>query len=334
MTGPLVIPGLPAAALGRRTLLGGAAAAGLAALLSACSGPSAGSGGGALTLTDDLGNEIVLDAVPERIVVSQWLLPAFWEAGLKPTAVITFMDVDEIAAFAEAGVPTAGIEVLEGYESLSLEALVALDPQLIVLDQFAVLDTLWGFADVETQEKAAAIAPLFAVSADAAAVDGIERRIEIAEQLGAVPDVEGDRADFEDAVARIRTAADAHPGITVAAIGPYADGIWVASAADYPDLALLREHGVSVFEPAGTGTYSWENAADITADVVVIDDRTTEEELAAFATDHPTWSSIPAVAAGQLDTTWRFAVPYSYGAFARALAQVLPTIEAATQLGA
>lgn len=325
-------------ALTRRTVLAGAGAASLAALLAACSGASEGSASGSFTLTDDLGNEIVLDAVPQRLVVSQWLLPAFWEAGIEPVGVLTFMPWDDIAAYAEAGIDRSKVTVLsESYGEVNLEALAELGPDLIVCDSYAGAESLWGFADAEMQAKAAAVAPIFAVSAETEAVEGIERRIGIAEALGS--DAAGTattKAAFEAALAKVDTVAAAQSGLTVAVVGPAVDGLWVAPVADYADLLLLQQHGITFFDApeAELDTLSWELATEVTADVLLIDDRTTDAELATLVAENPTWNRIPAVAAGQAYATWRFALPYSYGAFAQSYDQLLPSLEGASRLEA
>lgn len=325
-------------AITRRTVLAGAGAASLAALLAACSGASEGSASGTFRITDDLGNEIVLDAAPQRIVVSQWLLPAFWEAGIEPVGVLTFMPWDDIAAYAEAGVDRSKVTVLsESYGEVNLEALVDLDPELIICDSYAGAESLWGFADADMQAKAAAVAPIFAVSAETEAIEGIERRIEIAEAIGS--DAAGTAATkvaFEEALAKIDAVAAAQSGLTVAVVGPSVDGLWVAPVADYADLILLQQHGITFFDApeAELDTLSWELATEVSADVLLIDDRTTDEELATLAAENPTWNRIPAVAAGQAYATWRFALPYSYGALALSYEQLLPSIEGARPLAA
>src|SRR6478735_3283263 len=133
----------------------------IAGLLAACGDdeptPAASTGAGAVgpwTWTDDRGDTVELDVRPERIVVSQWLLPAFWALGIKPVGVLTFMPWGDIDGYAEAGIA-----------EVDLEKMVGLRPDLVLLDSYAASETLWGFTEMATQRKAAMIAPLVAVSA-------------------------------------------------------------------------------------------------------------------------------------------------------------------------
>lgn len=318
---------------------GAVSLAGLTGLLSACGGDDAApaTGGapssGPWTWTDDRGETVSLDQRPERIVVSQWLLPAFWALGIKPVGVLTFMPWGDIEGYAEAGIEEGDVEVLStNYGEVDLERMVGLQPDLIVLDWFAGSETLWGFTEVSSQRKAEQIAPLVGVSADAPAVEGIEARRELAAAMGAdleSAEVVAAKQDFDDATEELRALLAEKGDLSVAVVGPFADGLWVAPAEDYADLACLAELGLNVWKPdpvPGDDILSWENAASVDADLILIDDR---DDVSRTGADSPVFMALPAVEAGQVAAAWRFALPYEYAAFARSFRAVAEPIDAA-----
>lgn len=325
--------------LTRRRLGLAAGAVTLASLLAACGDddPAPQASGdapvGPWTWTDDRGDTVTLDAMPERIVVSQWLLPAFWALGIQPVGVLTFMPWDDIDGYAEAGIEEGDVEVLStSYGEVDLERMVALRPDLIVLDSYAGSETLWGFTEISQQRKAAQIAPMVAVSAETGLVEGTEARRELAAALGA--DLESDEAvaakqEFDDATEQLTGILADKADLSVAVVGPFADGMWVAPAEDYADLAYLEGLGLDVWKPSPVpdgDILSWENAAAVDADLVLIDDR---DDVTKAGADNPVFTTLPAVEAGQVAAAWRFALPYEYGAFARSFRAMAGPIEAA-----
>jgi iron complex transport system substrate-binding protein len=316
----------------------------LAGLLNACGGDDPDPGAGAAepseawSWTDDRGQTVELDSTPERLVVSQWLLPAFWALGIKPVGVLTFMPWGDIAGYAEAGIAEDDVTVLSTtYGEVDLEAMVGLKPDLIVLDSYADSETLWGFTDVSTQQKAARIAPLVAVSAETDLIEGIDARHELAAALGADVDattVAEARADFEAASAEIEKVLAARSGLSVAFVGPYEDGLWIAPAEDYADLTYLEGLGLDVWKPAKVpdgDTLSWENATGVDADLLILDDR---DDVAQASKANPVFAELPAVEARQVSAAWRFALPYEYGAYARSFRALTPALQRASILSA
>lgn len=333
MTSALGQPWLP-----RRSLVRAAGGATLAALgLAGCGAPAAPGGSDqSWSWTDSRGEVIARPATPKRIVVTQWLLPAFWAVGIKPIGVITFMEFDKIAGYAEAGIAPTDLTVLSGYEELSLEKLATLTPDLLITEAYDGVETLWGFADVAAQQQAARIAPLLTVKGGSSAEDGIRSRLDVAAALGAdltAASLTTARGAFAASVAAIRAVVGERPDLTVAFVKPYQDGIWVAPEAGYPDLSHLASLGLQVWDPPtasdGSTMLSWEKAVSIDADVLLIDDRNTEAEASVMS---PVWSRIPAVRAGQAAFEWRFALPYEYGAFARSYDRMLPVLRSARPL--
>ncbi|GAA4744304.1 ABC transporter substrate-binding protein [Nocardioides endophyticus] len=316
----------------------------LAGLLNACGSddpaPALGATepSGPWTWTDDRDQTVELDSTPERLVVSQWLLPAFWALGIKPVGVLTFMPWGDIAGYAEAGIAEDDVTVLSTtYGEVDLEKMVGLKPDLIVLDSYADSETLWGFTDLATQQKAGRIAPLVAVSAETDLFEGIDTRHELAAALGADLDattVVEARGDFEAASAEIEKVLAARPGLSVAFVGPYEDGLWVAPAEDYADLTYLEGLGLDVWKPAQVpdgDILSWENATGVDADLLILDDR---DDVAQASKANPVFAELPAVEARQVAAAWRFALPYEYGAYARSFRALTPALQRASILSA
>ena len=73
---------------------------------------------------------------------------------------------------------------------------------------------------------------------------------------------------------------------------------------------------------------SWELAPGVDADVFMIDDRTTPDELAGFG-DVATWNVIPAVASGQAVIGWRFLLSYCRADYARTFERLLEALRTA-----
>jgi iron complex transport system substrate-binding protein len=336
-------PPVSGGGLTRRRFGLAAGAVTLAGLLAACgdddAAPTTGasaSAAGPWTWTDDRGDTVSLDARPERIVVSQWLLPAFWALGIKPVGVLMFMPWGDVDGYAEAGIPEDEVTVLSTeYGEVNMEELVGLQPDLIVLDSYADSPTLWGFTDKATQQKAAKIAPIVAISAETGALEGIRARHDLAAALGADLDagaVIGAKQEFDDASAAIEQAIADKPGLSVAVVGAFDGGLWVAPAADYADLTYLQGLGLTVWKPAKVpdgDILSWENAAGVDADLVLLDDRDDVDQAIEV---NPVFGRLPAVEAGQVEAVWRYALPYEYAAFARSFRALTPALEQAETL--
>ena len=126
----------------------------------------------------------------------------------------------------------------------------------------------------------------------------------------------------------------AKPGLTVAFVGPYDDGLWVAPAKDYADLTYLQGLGLDVWKPATVpdgDTLSWETATGVDADLIILDDR---DDVAQATKANPVFAELPAVQADQVAAAWRFALPYEYGAFARSFRALMPALQSASILSA
>ena len=284
-----------------------------------------------LTFTDDRGEAVSFATTPTRIVAWQTLVPALVELGITPVGVIAFNDLATNPGFVDADVATDGlVAVSTTYGEVDIEALAGLRPD-VILTYALGNPILQGFTDETTQELAGQVAPFIALDSSADVETGIARMEELAAFLGAdlaAPRVAAATAAFDAAVAELTALVAARPGLRVAFGGPAEQGLFVAPVDSYPELQYYRSLGLDVVDGPEDAVVSWELAPGVDADVFMIDDRTTPDELAAFG-DVATWNVIPAVAAGQAVIGWRFLLSYCRADYARTFERLLQSLRTA-----
>jgi iron complex transport system substrate-binding protein len=306
----------------------GSATSAPSAVASTPGGTDVTAGGDALTFVDDRGEAITFTARPQRVVAWQAIVPALVELGITPVGVIAFNDMATNPAFIEAGVDVAALTAVStSYGEIDIEALAALQPDVILTYTLGG-EFLQGFTDGATQQLAGQIAPFVALSASADVMTGIARMEEFAALLGA--DLQGEQARtsaeaFEQAVAELSDVIEQKPGLTVGFGGPAPTGFFLAPVDSYPELQFYAGLGMDIASGTEDAVVSWELVGDVLVDVLLIDDRSTADELAE-ADDIATWRTIPAVAAGQFSPTWRFLLSYSRADYARTIQRMLPTL--------
>lgn len=293
---------------------------------------TAGEADGPVEFVDDRGETITFATPPRRVVAWQAQVPALVELGIEPVGVLAFNPIETNPAFIEAGVDTSSlVAVSQSYGDVDIEQLAALAPDVILTYTLGD-EILQGFEDAATQDLAAQIAPLVALDSGADVMTGIARMEEFAELLGAdldSPDNTAAAAEFDQAVADLQRVIDDKPGLTVAFGGGSPDnGLFIAPIASYPELQFYESLGLDVLDGPQDAVVSWELVEDVDADVFLIDDRGTQADLDAID-DIATWNIIPAIEAGQYSLTWRFLLSYSRADYARTIARMLPTLEAA-----
>lgn len=323
----LLGPHLPPAGASRRTVLL-AGAGGLAGLLAACGSSSSAGGGegtggsggegsasaapaGPWSFTDDRGETVTLDAVPQRIVGYADQVSALWGFGIAPVGLWHRYQVADDQNFADRD--TSDIPVLgTAYGEIDLEQLAGLAPDLLVVPGYpadssgALSGSLYSFADQAQQDSAAKIAPIVAIAQKGTSQGVIDRNAELAQSLGvdlASAEVAQAEADWEAACDRVR--ATTSKGLVVGALyATPSDGMYWAKAEDDPGLAFYQSLGVQ-FLPLDADpsayyweTASWENASKYTPDVVLYTpiDALDADGLKA----QPTFAPTPAAQASQL----------------------------------
>lgn len=316
------------------TVAAAAAAATLA--LAACGASTDASegeagGGSGFVHEDARGKTIEIDGTPKTVVAQASAAAALWDNGYRVVGV--YGDLPEPPNYLTGSLDTSETEVLgKAWGEFNVEEYAAMNPDLLI-DMTFDGKTLWYAADVEKQVEK--LAPTLAMPLTGLSVtEQIEAFETLAEELGADPETAAAKADFEDAVARIKAAVKKNPDLTVVAASTYGEEIYFANAPEHPDLAYLAELGVrfpevkpdeqGIFEPV-----SLENIGKYPADVLLIDAR--DPGGLADLERQEIFTRLPAVAAGQQDL-WYPAAPYSYEAYAEIFSGYADQLEAAQVL--
>ncbi|WP_049575667.1 ABC transporter substrate-binding protein [Streptomyces sp. SBT349] len=349
------------APLSRRALLSAGGALGAGVLISACggsdddasngsgSGSGSGEGGaasGAFSFTDDRGETVELDGVPERIVAFVGVAAALHDYGVEATAVFGPTTLPNGEPDAQAGdLDVDGVTVLgNAWGEFNIEEYARLEPQLLAATTYDTA-SLW-YVPEESAEDILSLAPSVAIltspTADAPDIrlgSVIQRHVELAEALGGdldAPEVTDAIARFEAAAESLRQATRDNPGIRVLACSADAELFWNSDPSYYADLAWFRELGVEFVVPdqVGDGGFfegvSWENADTYPADLLLLDARTVAlqpEEL----TGKPTFARLPAVEAGQI-TGWNSEPIFSHAACAPLIERLAEAIRDARRV--
>jgi len=306
--------------LTRRHLLGGSLAtlsvAALGSLLASCgqdgASPAAADDApeqGPWTWTDDLGQQIALDATPTRIAAYGDAAAALINFGITPVALFHYMDPEQDSTFEDLDLSEVQV-VGSAYGEISLEALAATRPELVVTTLYDgdTPDSMYGFKDESQLAKVKAIAPVVGVLQTGSALDVIKTNERLVASLGI--DVEtgtvaDDRAAFEDASAALTEAAGS--GLTVLPVYGEDANYYVAKAPDDPALRYYSDLGLSFVPVQGKDYYwevlSWENADTYRPDIVLysVRDSFTPEQLLG----QPVFARLEAARAGQLHP-WKF----------------------------
>lgn len=295
-----------------------------ALLLTGCSGTNSGSdssadGGssaaakGPWSYEDATGTTVKTDSTPKRVVVLNDIALSFIQYGLKPVGTFGQLTMAKDQRF--EGLDTKGITQLgTGYGDIDLEQLAALKPDLVVTsvyptDEKGTLDTTqpgYGFKDMEQQKQIQAIAPVVQVKWGGKGEDVIEKIADLAESLGAPESkVEAAERRFDTAEDELEKAAK-QSDVTVVSLYADGDGAYVTRPADEPTLQMYSSFGVDLVNPKPKGfywgIYSWENAGQITGDVILLSQQGYQ---VADLEKQPTFADNPALAAGQVHS-WTF----------------------------
>lgn len=291
---------------------------------------------GEWTFTDDRGTTVTLPEPPERIVAAIAMASALWDYGIRPVGVwgttrrgdgspeitVGNLDLDAVVALGEE------------YGTFDLEALVALDPDLIVGAMWSDAPDVFGVPP-ETLGQIQSLAPIVDIRfVDQPVSTTLRRTQDLAVALGADlddPEVAAARDRFDRAEAALQAAIAAKPGLSAVFVAPTTDLLYVADSTG-ADIRYFRDLGLDVIQPTGEASggwesLSWEQAGKYRADVMLIDARAsilTQDQLAAIAT----WSTLPAVQAGQLGP-WDIEYIPSYTSFAPILERLTDSIRAA-----
>ncbi|MFE7811032.1 ABC transporter substrate-binding protein [Streptomyces sp. NPDC057433] len=311
------------ARLPRRGILAAGGALGLGAVLAACGGGDAKSGGsdstgaaepesGPWSFKDDRGTTVKLDKAPTNIVAFTGVAAALYDYGIEVEGVFGPTRTTAGKADVQAGDMDVSKLTIFGnkFDSFNVEQYAAFRPEVLISTTFDDAGSLW-YVPEASKDKIAKLAPSVAVSVyDRQMPEPLQRMAELAESLGAdmkAAKVVEAKKDFEAAAERLRKAAKARPEIKVLA-GSAAPDVFYVSGSNYSiDLEYFKALGVNIVEPPeeakkATGgwfeTLSWENVDTYPADVIIMDDRASTIQPADIT--EGTWKKLPAVKAGQV----------------------------------
>lgn len=318
------------AGLTRRGLLGAAGLAGVGAFVAACGGGGGdASGGGAWAFTDDRGKKATAKARPKRVVAYIGSAAALTDFGVGDRIAGIFGPskqggrVDPMSGNVDvAKIPSLGVT----FGEFNVEKYASLHPELLVTHMF-VKDVLWYVPD-KSKDKIAQLAPEVGVNVfDVDLRHPIERYAELAASLGA--DLKSTtnaaaKARFDKSITTLRDAVKKNGrNIKVLAASAATDALYASAPPKYPDLAYFSKLGVDFIHPKpdSQGFFeelSWENAGKYKADLILLDSRSQALQPQQL-NSKPTWTTLPAVKAGQI-VPWLSEPRYSYTGCA-------PTIE-------
>lgn len=325
-----------------RRLAGGAIAALLATTVLAACGTSASDdaaeSGGPWSFTSGDGKKVKADSTPRRIIASGAEAAALMSFGIKPVGIYANTKVEDDPNLKDLDL--SGITILgETWGEIDVEKAASLKPDLIVADWWPAEK---AYSGLEEGAKAASkkildLAPIVGVSQG----DSIEKLAQgyekLAVSLGADvddPDVAQDKKAFEDAQAEFKKVIAAKPGLSVLAVSPADDLLYVANPKYAPELLDFQRWGLDVINPDKPDkgfpyweNLSWENADKYQPDLLLIDDRAYASTVTQ-GEKQPTWSNIKAAKA-KAYVPWPAYWMHTYGDYAEQLTQLTAAIQKA-----
>lgn len=293
---------------------------------------------GSWSYTSGNGDTITLDHKPERIIADASEAAALIEYGIRPVGIYLAQDITWEPAL--DGVDLTGIEIVgEEWGKIDAEKAAALAPDLIVADWWPAQNAYQGFeegADADSM-KVATLAPVIGANQQGSLEDIAAWYEGFAASMGV--DVESGehaqgKADFEAAKADFQAAAAAKPGLTALAVSPGDDLLYVAVPKYSTSLTDLQSWGLDVIDPDSPKAdfpyweyLSWEKADKYQPDLLLVDDRGYEDNI-AIGEAQPTWDKIKAAKA-KAYAIWPGWWVHTYADYATQLAILTASIEKA-----
>ncbi|CAM5485544.1 ABC transporter substrate-binding protein [Streptomyces coeruleorubidus] len=305
----------------RRGILAAGGALGLGALVTACGSEDSTDGGsdskasaksGPWSFKDDRGKNVQLDKVPANIVAFTGVAAALYDYGVSVKGVFGPTKTQDGKPDVQAGdMDISKVTILGNtWDQFNVEKYAALAPEVLISTMFDSAGTLW-YVPEASKDKIAKLAPSVGVSVyDRQLTAPLQRMWELAESLGGdmkAAKVTDAKKRFEEASARLRKAAKAHPDIKVMAGSASQELFYVSGTNLSVDLEYFKALGVNFVEPPekakaeGGGWFeslSWENVDKYAADIIMMDDRSSAIQPANIT--EATWKKLPAVKAGQV----------------------------------
>ncbi len=327
-----LVPALAAAAL----LLGACGDDGSSDDVAAAASAEAPSG--EWTYTDGSGTTATLDETPTRIVAHGSSASALISFGIEPVGIYADTAIEDDLALQDLDLE--GIEIVgEEWGVINVEAVAALEPDLIVSEWWPVEEGYSGMEEGTNYDTLSQIAPVVGVAQGPSIVQMLEDYADLATSLGADLDdpaiaEAGER--FDAAVAAFEEANAAKPDLSVLAVSPSEEGLYVAVPEHAAELADFLEWGLGLVVPERPDpgfeywqTLSWENADTYQADLIIIDERSYPGNL-DLAEGQPTWDTLAAAEAGAV-AVWPAYWVRTYDDYAGALEDLTAAVEQADE---
>jgi iron complex transport system substrate-binding protein len=327
-----------------RRLAGGALAALLATTVLAGCGSSASSdddgaaSSGPWSFTSGDGKAVKLDKTPKRIIASGAEAAALISFGIKPVGIYANTPVKDDPNLKDLDL--TGVTILgEAWGEIDVEKAASLKPDLIVADWWPAEK---AYSGLEEGAKAASkkildLAPIVGVSQGDSIEELAQGYEKLAVSLGADvddPKIAEDKKAFEKAKADFEKVVAAKSGLTVLAVSPADDLLYVANPKYAPELLDFQRWGLDVINPSKPDkgfpyweNLSWENADKYQPDLLLIDDRAYDSTVKQ-GEKQPTWSNIKAAEA-KAYVPWPAYWMHTYGDYAEQLTQLTKAIEKA-----
>lgn len=257
--------------------------------------------------TDGAGKTVVLDQPPLRIIAHSSVAAALLPYGIRPVGILR--DGPPSRDRALEGLNLDDIPVVsKGWFEIDAEAVLNLDPDIIITEYALAEHTYQGGTNEGAiAERLEAIAPMIGIARTNSVTAMLDAYRDFAASLGAdtaTPALVDARTRLDTAIARLKSANAANPGLSVMAVSPASSGLSIAVPNDFGELADFADWGVNFVTPEATPgtnylTVSWENAKSHAADVILLDDRWDTSPYTIIR-DNPLGQRLPAVIANQL----------------------------------
>jgi iron complex transport system substrate-binding protein len=324
----------------RAFVMGSAAIAGAAALgrvAAQDASPEAGTEAG-WSFTDDKGVTVTLPEAPKRVVIDVNPAAPLWDFGIRPVAVFGWLaNPDGDFGLAGGNIDPSQVEIIgNGAETIDVEALIALQPDLVVTLTFVPDDPLdyWSLAADGPLEQVKQVAPIIAISGVQSADAQLARFAELAEALGAdleSPELTEAQATWRASEDAFKAALAEKPGISAVFGALGTDEIYVANPKRAGDLVYFRSLGLEIPDvdlPEDSTDYwetlSLEAVGKYQTDLFFNSYRGTSIEEAVAV---PTIGQLPAVKAGQI-FVWNQDFISSYQGLTAILDELTAAVEA------
>jgi iron complex transport system substrate-binding protein len=312
---------------------------------SSAAGPTGSSSAGPWTYTDGRGETVTLDEMPTNIVA---YAPAPLDALMR-------LGVEPVGAFGGPldgwvmldGLDMSGVEnVGEVYGEINLEALAALQPDLIVsaFDPRQTALPPFGISSEKQYNQVSAVAPVVAIDStkdNSAVIEDFET---LAGALGAdlaSPSVVAAHDAFDAAVADLQAATAENPGVLASGMSAYeGDQVYLAHPSAFPTLRDYETWGLELLDPPGqepagdsyNTNYFWkllsfENADSYPTDLLLYDSQSGGIPASKLP-ETPTLDALPSVETGQV-AQWSTLAVWSAEGYAKEIQGIADAVREA-----